>query len=191
MSARIGLICVHLCVLAAAVLPSAGCASSADRKQSAGPGTATYAGLVLRPPTTWDSVGVDFNTAALDQPLGYLTNQPPVSECRPDSTGHTSCGPPAARLGRAGVLVIVSHGPRPAAFFKPTSTVAGLPAAIDRSRCKSCPFGARYQIRAVVQMPSPDRRVITTVEIVGYFGRGDSRSQRDAFDRMLATATHH
>jgi hypothetical protein len=54
----------------------------------------------------------------------------------------------------------------------------------------SCPSGASYQIKASVHVPSNIRGAIMTVQILGYFGDGDSRGQRHAFERMLATATH-
>jgi hypothetical protein len=174
-------------VLAAAAAVIAGCSSRAETHRS---GTATYGGLVLRPPTSWQSVGVEFTTAALVQPLGYLTNQSPVPECRPDATGHTACGPPVAHLARAGVLVVINDAPLPALYFKPTTTVAGLPATVDRPACVDCPFGARYQIKATVHVPSSSGGVIETVQVFGYFSRGNSGGQRRAFERMLATATH-
>lgn len=113
----------------------------------------TYAGLHLLVPAGWTAVSRDFVTGGVVQPLGYLTNEPTVRECRAKD-GQVGCGAPVDRLRRGGIVVAVNE--LPLISFDANSKIAGLPAHTLQSPCRQdCLPGATNVVTVTVAAPLP------------------------------------
>jgi hypothetical protein len=105
-----------------ATLTMSGCggrstASTSDRcSRHATPATtsstARFGHLRIEVPQDWYATQACFNASGTSVPLGYLTTQHPIAQCRIRSAGaqgHESCGDPVGRLGEQDVLVSVNQ----------------------------------------------------------------------------------
>jgi hypothetical protein len=115
----------------------------------------TYAGLTLRYPSSWHAIPVTFLNGGLEYPLGYITNEPTLNECRPRTSTAISCGPPIDTLTSGGVMVIIGSEPRISQHAEPNATLGGLPATVNESDGASCGVsGATYGKLAVIYLPT-------------------------------------
>jgi hypothetical protein len=155
------------------------------------PRSSTYGGLTVRHPQSWRNVGVSFITGAIVQPLGFLTNQRPVKQCRRDVTGQIVCGLPVAVLAANGVLISFRAEPLPTRAFKPDATVAGLPAMVRRGSPRACPVGAGYEMDATLRTPAaPSAGDFGAIELTACLGSATSAQARNDLETMLRTATY-
>lgn len=149
--------------------------------------TTDFGGIDLRVPVDWHVVEPDFTTAAMTQPLGWITNADDLlPECRPDDHlgGHVSCGAPIDQVGDGGVLIFASIGPALGDDFVATDTVAGLPAHESVSDGTDCQPGATSGINVAIKETDS---VITFWMCFG----PESDDVQAAARNMLATATYH
>lgn len=145
---------------------------------AAGTRTATFGDLTVHYPVAWRRVPVTFISAGVEYPLGYLTSEPVVPECR------AGCGPPVDGLHPGGVLVSISgSGDTAAPGMEPNGTVAGLPARVVRNSAQGCPGGAASAEDVAVHLPG------SMVRLTACFGPNAGAAQQE-FDRMIATARY-
>ena len=94
-------------------------------------GAATFNGLTLRFPAAWHAVQPTFITAAIIQPLGWITNAQPGPQCTAGRTGHVGCHGPVTHLGSSIVQISLQTGGGSPDFTRQlvvNSRLAGLPA---------------------------------------------------------------
>jgi len=155
------------------------------------PRTSNYGGLTVHHPGSWRNVGVQFITGAVVQPLGYLTNQRHVKQCRPDARGQVGCGPPVTKLNPGGVLISFYLSPSETRLFHPTGQVAGFPAAVTRGAPRACPPGASYELDATIRTPdTPSARNFGAIMLTACLGGADTSRARHTLDTMLSSATY-
>lgn len=125
-------------LLAAIALSASGCsrqsaAATSDKcSRAATPATsntatATFGDVRIKVPKSWFATPACFITSGTSVPLGYLTTQHPIAQCRegrPGSQGHESCGDPVDQLGEQDVLVRVMQEASPTRAI-PIGKIAG------------------------------------------------------------------
>jgi hypothetical protein len=102
--------------------------SRAATQATATTAPSTFDHLAMHVPVGWYPVKVCFQTGISVVPLGYMTTQPPIAQCRSNSHGEYGCGAPVDRLGDHSALVIVNELGAPFETFRPSTTIAGRPA---------------------------------------------------------------
>lgn len=148
--------------------------------------TARFERVLLHVPKGWYYVRVCFSTGALEYPLGYLTTQQPIAQCRPNPhspSHHIGCGAPVEMLRDDNVLVVI-NSTFPPPDFSPNSTIAGRPAHLERAASPGGMAGATNTIKATIKLKGGN-----FIEIYAYI-RARNPGQRDTVLRMLRTATY-
>lgn len=170
------------------------------RKQHARPAAApsgqatswhTYQGVRFPVPRGWQALPATFATAALDQPLGYITDQPTGPECTP-----AGCGPPLRNrtVGPGGILVSITTG---AIFVDPSQhpwanvTVAGFPAHRDDDAChgRCGPTGTQHIQVEIDLGKTGDNTQPTGLILYVVIGPHGEQTLHE-FDTMLAHASY-
>lgn len=155
----------------------------------------SYQGIRFPVPAGWKVLPVTFATAALDPPIGYITDQPTGPECAKDKAG---CGAPLQNptIGPGGILIAITAGAivtDPSQRPWANTTVAGLPARRTDNACHSqCgPRGTQHIMIVIkTRVAAPGNTQPTGLILYVTIGpHGDQALRR--LDTMLAHATDH
>ena len=187
---RIGLLAVLILACSLTVAGCSGHKSKAlgDRcSRAATAATATtprsdFDHLALQVPVGWYPVKVCLTTAISVVPLGFLTTQPPIAQCRPDSHGNIGCHAPIDRLGDNDALVSVNEIGGPFETFRPHTTIAGRPAQWCVARGWAA-GGVPASTCADIMIGTND-----LVRVTGYFGK-DASALKQVVRRMIVRST--
>ena len=142
----------------------------------------THLGVTLTYPAAWHLAPVTFINAGLVHPIGYITNEPLVSECR------VGCGPPVSVLTPGGVIITLNDGPDFAFGYEHTAntTIAGRPARV-RVTMGDCRPGGTISTQAQIALV----RAGTNEPILDIEACADDPTGRvqAAINQMLKTAS--